>query len=211
MTFYNPERLKTAPLSRVPFGMYQMEEDDTKILKKYCDNLLNFEFKKDVKGTSICNSQEVYLCDADISNVLGNFIMPAMDDIAGTEYGTIKWSIKYAHLQCKRKGDFTPIHASGYSDFSFVCFVNFPYDIEEEMSMEYCKGSINPSPTKLQLIYPSPLTRVSVQDFVFSKADEGLIMIYPSAVMAQLLPFATSDEVQYVIWGSIEAQQQIGI
>ena len=207
MKFYDPERLKTAPLSSIPFAMYQLEEDDKDILLNYCKALQNEPTRRSVAADVPHNSEELYIATADITNTIGCYVMPSMKDIAGQIPPNYRWGIRDTYLQCKKKGEFVPPFSSGYSDFSFACIVNVPFDVEEEMAMPHCKDVSNPSASKFQLIYPSPLSKVSFQDFVFSKSDEGMIIVYPSAVNAQVFPFATTEEDQYIVWGSVVAQE----
>ena len=205
MSRYDEERLVSAPVAPVPYGLYQVEKDDLRLLKLYAKQLK--ESPQRVPITTSANVEEVYEGSNFLNDLVCSFVFKAVKSLINELPKTHRWGLLNSWVEYRKKGDLTPPSQMLGGDVSFIVWINIPWDIEEEMSHPRNKNTHNPCVTKTQMIYTNPIGKISTKDFVLSKADEGLIMVHPSSLLIQNFPFYTSDEECIIMRGSLQAEE----
>lgn len=205
MSRYNEERLISAPVAPVPYGLYQVEEDDLRLLKLYTKQLK--ESPQRVPITTSANVEESYESSNFLNDLVCSFVFPAVKSLINELPKTHRWRLLNSWVEYRKKGDMLPPSQMLGGDMSFMVWINIPYNIEEEMSHPRNKNTHNPCVTKTQMLYTNPIGKMAVKEFVFSKADEGVIMIHPSSILLQSFPFYTSDEECIIMRGSLTIEE----
>jgi hypothetical protein len=205
MTKYNEERLVSAPVAPVPFGFYQLEEDDVNLLKRYAQELK--ESPRKFRFQTSANVEEVYGASAFMEDVVGNIGLQSVKSLINQLPPNCRWKILESWVEYRKKGDFLPPTSVPGGDMAFSIWINIPYDMEEEMAHPRYKDCHNPCAAKTQMIYANPIGKIATRNFVFTKADEGVMLIYPSSILLQSFPFYTSDEECIVMRGSLVVEE----
>lgn len=115
----------------------------------------------------------------------------------------IDWMFTWCNFQ--RKYEFNPVHTHS-GKYTFVWWVNIPFDIKDEMELEWVKGSNSASASCFQFDYfPINAVKAVQQTFFLSREkDEGTFLIFPSNIPHQVYPFYTSDELRISISGNFD-------
>ena len=205
MSKYNEERLISAPVAPVPFGFYQFEEDDVKLLKRYAKELKESPLRIPMRTSA--NVEEVYEASPFMDDVVGAIVLKAIKSLINELPRTHRWRMLNSWVEYVKKGDFLPPCQMLGGDMAFSVWVNIPYDLEEEMSHPRCSATNDPCASKTHMIYANPIGKISTRSFTFTKADEGVMLIYPSNVLLQSFPFYTSDGECIIMRGSLVVEE----
>lgn len=113
----------------------------------------------------------------------------------------IDWMPCWVNFQ--KKYEHNPIHTHA-GKYSFVWWVQIPYDLEEEFSQEHSKESNSPTASVFQWNYFTLNSTKMVQNNVpLTKGrDDGRFFIFPANVPHQVYPFYTSDDYRISISGN---------
>ena len=203
MNIFDKERLISAPVASIPFGLYQLEKEDLDLLKKYCKELKDSPVKRSVNSNTTSCYEHQYESSSAIIDLLAVYLVPAVKELTNPPPKGWNWKVNNSWVEYRQKNEFRPA-SEMMGDFAFCCFVNVPYDIDEEKSHPCNKDSINKAVAKTTLTYVSPIGKIMSKDFSFGTNDEGVVIIYPSEVLIQSYPFYTTDENTTVICGDLE-------
>jgi Putative 2OG-Fe(II) oxygenase len=104
-----------------------------------------------------------------------------------------------------KKNEFNPTHIH-YGLASFVVWVDIPYDIKQELDVEYLKNNIESKPRNscFEFIYTMLDGQIKQHTIEVDTNYEGTIIMFPSNLMHQVYPFSTSDGVRVSIAGNIK-------
>jgi len=205
MSKYNEERLVSSAVAPVPFGFYQLEEDDVNLLKRYAKELK--ETPRKFHFPTSANVEEVYGATSFMEDVVGNIGLKCLKTLINQLPPNHRWKILESWVEYRKKGDFLPASSVPGGDMAFAIWINIPYDMDEEMDHPRYKDCHNPSAAKTQMIYTNPLGKMSTRNFTFTKADEGVMLLYPSSILLQSFPFYTSDEECIVMRGAFVVEE----
>ena len=205
MSKYDGKRLVSSAVAPVPFGFYQLEEDDVNLLKRYAQELKDSPRK--FQFNTCANVEESYGASSFMEDVVGNIGLQALKGLVNELPKTHRWRILESWVEYRKKGDFLPPTQVPGGDMAFAIWINIPYDMEEEMSHPRHQNTYHPCAAKTQRIYTSPIGKIATRDFVFTKADEGVMLIYPSSVLLQTFPFNTSEGECIVRRGAFLAEE----
>ena len=100
-----------------------------------------------------------------------------------------------AWVNIQEKHEYIPAHNHD-GIMAYVIWVNIPYDVKEEVK----RGN---TASCFKFHYSNILGQPSSKIIEVSKEDEGTIMIFPSALIHQVYPFYTSDDVRISISGMV--------
>ena len=113
------------------------------------------------------------------------------------------YSFDEAWINFQKKYEFNPVHHHA-GDFSYVLWIQIPFDLEEEMSLSNCVNSNTPSNS----IFNFSLTNISGQlveySLMIDKSWEGTMVLFPAKMPHQVYPFYTSDDYRISISGNIK-------
>ena len=199
------DKIKSAPISPISYGLYQMEKSVTEELQLYCEELLNDPYRVKRKCNKMTNShvELQFSATKEISSIVVNCAKQMAENIFDKLPSDLEWIDTPAWINYLKKHEFiAPTELYG-NDLAFFCIVKVPFDIHAEMALPHIREAINPHAAKHSLFYADPLGKVSTREFVFNKEDEGVMVLYPSNLMYTLSPFYTSDDHYIVIQGSL--------
>jgi hypothetical protein len=102
-----------------------------------------------------------------------------------------------------KKHEFNPPHThSGI--YSFVIWIDVPYDMEEEKSQNYCKDSNMSLPGHFQFLYINSLGKISQYNIPVDKTYNNTMAIFPCGLAHSVYPFSTSDEYRISVSGNFK-------
>lgn len=102
-----------------------------------------------------------------------------------------------------KKHEFNPPHThSGV--YSFVIWIDVPYDIEEEKSQNYCKDSNMSLPGHFQFLYINSLGKISQYNIPVDKTYNNTMVIFPCGLVHTVYPFSTSDKYRISVSGNFK-------
>ena len=157
------------------------------------------------------NIEEEYTLMKDADSLLLPFVSEMankLEDIHGggnfarANLKEVGWKHESVWVNFQKKYEFNPIHNhSGY--YSYVTWLQIPYDIEDELNMPHVKDSHIKSASKFSLIYNDANGGIRCCDIPLTKGDEGLICMFGSRMHHQVYPFYTSDDYRISISGNL--------
>jgi len=119
------------------------------------------------------------------------------------EQEAIEWLPCWVNYQ--KKYECNPIHTHT-GKYSFVWWVQIPFDIEEEFSLEHVKESNSPCASLFQWNYFTLNSTKMLQNNVplTKGVDDGRFFIFPANLPHQVYPFYTSDDYRISISGNFD-------
>lgn len=130
--------------------------------------------------------------------------------IAANEYYVVN-KVKHASnnfqldgvwINFQKKYEFNPNHTHSGS-FSFVIWLDIPYNIEDEFKQSRSKDSNLPSVGCFEFTYTDILGAITHETLPIDKSYNGKMIIFPSALTHAVYPFYTSDEYRVSISGNL--------
>jgi len=182
----NPFTLPQPSLLRVDFS--EINSD----IKKICFDLLEEENKESHNEFLAGNLKHEYVAPEVIRNLIQEHIPNIINN---TELSSC-W------INFQKKYEFNPNHNHG-GDYSFVWWINIPYDIQEELSLDFVKNSRDPSASKFSFTYPDFTGMLKFYSIPVDKRDEGTLILFPSKLVHTVYPFYTSDDYRISISGNL--------
>lgn len=114
----------------------------------------------------------------------------------------ISFKLDSVWVNLQKKTEYNPLH-DHTGIFSFVAWINIPYDLETEMKIPSVDSSNSPLATTFNFIYTNVFGEVSALPFFAEKKHEGTIIFFPSKLKHLVYPFLTSDEHRITISGNV--------
>jgi hypothetical protein len=102
-----------------------------------------------------------------------------------------------------KKHEFNPPHIHN-GVYSFVIWIDVPYDIEEEKSQNYCKDSNMALPGHFQFLYINSLGQISLYNMPVDKTYNNTMAIFPCKLYHAVYPFSTSDKYRISVSGNFK-------
>jgi len=102
----------------------------------------------------------------------------------------------------QKKYEFNPVHDHA-GIFSFIIFVQIPYDLKKED--DYFPKVINKcfSTSRTEFLITDMLGNISLKTLEVDKSFEGKIVIFPAQLKHQVYPFYTSDNYRITVSGNL--------
>jgi len=105
-------------------------------------------------------------------------------------------------VNLQKKTEYNPLHDhSGV--FSFVAWINIPYNLETEMKLPNVESSNNPLATTFNFVYTNVFGEIIALPFFAEKKHEGTIIFFPAKLKHLVYPFLTSEEHRITISGNV--------
>ena len=103
----------------------------------------------------------------------------------------------------QKKYEFNPLH-NHCGVFSFVIWIDIPYDIKDEMSMDSSKNSNCNIPGHFQFVTINSLGNLIKESIPVDKTYNGKLCIFPAQMNHCVYPFYTSDKYRITISGNFK-------
>jgi hypothetical protein len=104
-------------------------------------------------------------------------------------------------INFQKKHEFNPLH-SHTGVYSFVIWINIPYNIEDEINMPHSRNATVKLPGHFQFAYQNILGQTEKYNIPVDKTYENRIMMFPSPLHHTVYPFYTSDDYRISISGN---------
>lgn len=114
----------------------------------------------------------------------------------------ISFKLDPVWVNFQKKTEYNPLH-DHTGIFSFVIWVNIPYDLKTEMEMPCVASSNSPLATTFNFVYTNIFGEVTMLPFFAENKYEGTILFFPSQVKHLVYPFLTSDKHRVTISGNV--------
>lgn len=103
----------------------------------------------------------------------------------------------------QKKHEFNPIH-NHTGAYSFVIWIDMPYDIKDEINLPSSVNSNSKSPAHFNFYYTNSLGAVGMHSIPADKKYNGVIAIFPAPLCHSVNPFFTSDKYRISVSGNFK-------
>jgi len=122
------------------------------------------------------------------------------------DYVDIKFELDRLWVNFQKKYEFNPIH-NHFGIFSFACWINIPYNLEDEMKLDQVKNSNAKATSCFSFSYLNSLGDLNNHPIMIDKDKEGSLIFFPAELNHAVYPFYTSDDYRISIAGNISFKQ----
>jgi len=105
-------------------------------------------------------------------------------------------------INFQKKHEYNPLH-DHRGVFSFVSWIDIPYDLSEEMEQSHVSVSNNPVATSFNFVFTNILGDIQSLPFFPETSHEGTVIFFPSKIKHLVYPFFTSDKNRISISGNL--------
>jgi hypothetical protein len=102
----------------------------------------------------------------------------------------------------QKKYEYNPLH-DHCGVFSFVSWIDIPYELKDEMEMSHVTSSNFAMATTFNFVFTNIFGDVQSFPFFVEKQHEGTILFFPSRLKHLVYPFFTSNEYRISISGNL--------
>jgi hypothetical protein len=158
------------------------------------------------------NIEKEYLLSDNSKDYLSKIIMPLCieyDQIYN--YVSNHWSIlekdcpigiSTLWVNFQKKHEFNPVHNhSGI--YSFVIWIDIPYDIADEKNSMSSKHSNCNYPGHFEFVYTDTFGKIKTFQLPADKSYNNTMVLFPSQLSHVVYPFFTSDEYRITVSGNV--------
>lgn len=131
---------------------------------------------------------------------LANFYIKNNDSNISNESD---FSFSSAWVNFQKKHEYNPAHNHA-GDFSYVLWIQIPYDLEKELSSSNSKNSNRPLNSTFSFEFIDIFGNLTPNPLFVDKSWEGKIILFPAKLRHQVYPFYTSDDYRISISGNIK-------
>lgn len=107
----------------------------------------------------------------------------------------------------QKKHEFNPMHSHS-GDFSFVLFVDIPYELKDEKNVKFLEKTSDHEkfPGEFVFQYTNTLGSIMSHRAEIDKNGVGTMFFFDARMMHQVYPFYTSDDYRITISGNLSIQ-----
>jgi hypothetical protein len=109
--------------------------------------------------------------------------------------------LKKLWVNFSKKYEFNPVHCHG-GLLSFVIWLDIPYDIEDEVNLEWVKQSNAPLAGKFSFYYSDLSGKIIPRFLDVDRKMNGTVALFQSELNHEVFPFYTSDDYRITISGN---------
>tara|TARA_R100001086_G_scaffold246290_1_gene178319 strand:- start:385 stop:987 length:603 start_codon:yes stop_codon:yes gene_type:complete len=181
----------------------QLPEEIFKLIKKECSAYKKLEeLQSGISGTGVPKSyflkESMPLLEPFIFKLAKEYDLKHNYLRANVKILTkdAPWFLDKPWVNIQKPSQFIPIHNHD-GVFSYVIWVNIPYDVEKECAPPSKHASC------FQFFYPAITGSFQSHTIRVSKTDEGTILLFPSLLLHCVYPFYTVKEPRLSVSGNI--------
>ena len=112
------------------------------------------------------------------------------------------WVSTGSWINFQKKHEFNPTHHHT-GDYSFVLWIQIPYNLKEELELENCKNSNSKYNSLFSFSFLDLYGKIVENQLPIDKTWEGTMILFPSNLKHQVYPFFTSDDYRISISGNL--------
>lgn len=195
-------------------GVIVMKLNDNDAIKSACYEILEDKNKVAVNNTLAGHIEHEYEATPrmetyflnNIRSCMNNYLPPP-SEIYNQEDDEYVWNMDTTWVNFQKKNEYNPMHHHT-GCFSFVYWVNIPFDVEEELKHPSVRQVDEAVPGAFTFMYSDLLGNQRVRPIITTREDEGTLMIFPSRMKHGVYPFYTSDEYRISISGNLSIRMK---
>jgi len=115
----------------------------------------------------------------------------------------LELKIEKLWVNFQKKYEFNPLHIHA-GVFSFVIWIDIPYNIKDEMENKSSKNSLDNIPGHFQFVAINSMGELIKENIPADKTYNGKLCIFPSKMNHCVYPFYTSDEYRITVSGNFK-------
>ena len=121
---------------------------------------------------------------------------------SNTKKAVSNWVSTRSWINFQKKHEFNPTHHHT-GDYSFVLWIQIPYNLKEELELENCKNSNSKYNSLFCFSFLDLYGKIVENKLTIDKTWEGTMILFPSNLKHQVYPFFTSDDYRISISGNL--------
>jgi hypothetical protein len=114
----------------------------------------------------------------------------------------LSFCLEKVWINFQKKYEFNPLH-DHRGIFSFVSWIDIPYNLQAEMAMPHVAASNYAMATSFNFVFTNVLGNIQTLPFFPEKGYEGTVIFFPSKLKHLVYPFFTSDRDRISISGNL--------
>ena len=114
----------------------------------------------------------------------------------------LSFKLENIWVNFQKKYEYNPLH-DHRGVFSFVSWIDIPYDLDQEISMPHVVNSNFAMATSFNFVFTNILGNIQALPFFVDKSHEGSIIFFPSEIKHLVYPFFTSNNYRVSISGNL--------
>ena len=122
--------------------------------------------------------------------------------LVDTKKQPVDWKFSKPWINFQKKYEFNPMHDHA-GTYSFVLWIQIPYDLKEELEFQNCKNSNSERNSLFCFTYLNHYGQFVENTLPIDKTWEGTMILFPSKLQHQVFPFFTSDDYRISISGNL--------
>ena len=117
-------------------------------------------------------------------------------------YPNYDFKVESLWVNYQKKTEYNPIHNHD-GLLSFVCWMQIPYRLQDEYSVQHSQNSSLRAASTFQFVYSSILGNIINEKLEIDQDWAGRIVMFPSKLLHTVYPFFTSDDYRISVAGNI--------
>ena len=184
----------------------EMEPIKKEIAKIQDNFLVATPFNKGLAG-NVEKEFTLSECKGHVANILSEFIVgydKTFNYFRQSElsYTSGNFVLEEFWANFQKKYEFNPPHAHN-GVYSFIIYVDIPYDIEEEKNNISSRSSNNNVPAHFQFLTINTLGKIVMTNLPVDKTWNNKILFFPACMTHSVQPFYTSDKYRISVSGNL--------
>lgn len=197
-------------LGNVPVIVLNFEEEELQPVRDEISKIQNsFESATTANHTLVGNIEQEYSL-FDCKDTIHEHLAPLIDHEMNRD-----WNLSFlTAINCgaslelddvwvnfMKKHEFNQVHNHGGA-WSFVIWMEVPYDIEDEHAVDMSKSSKSPCSGNFAFLYTDGLGNIQQQEIAVDRKYRNSGVLFPAGLHHCVYPFSTSDDYRISISGN---------
>ena len=185
-----------------------MDKEDNKVFPNFYNQLLYVETKisssdlKELKNKAkdCLENQNNFKSANEYENLNNKIRSKLINQIPKKQVSS--WASTGSWINFQKKHEFNPRHFHT-GNYSFVLWIQIPYDLEEELKLANCVNTKLKHNSLFCFSYLNRFGNTVDNPLLIDKTWEGTMILFPSNLEHQVYPFFTSDDYRISISGNL--------
>jgi hypothetical protein len=195
------------PLLKIPDNIFDIIKKEVEVVKTNIDqyesaaSVLAGNIDKELFVNNLKEPLKSFVLNIS-EKYIKSFLYPK--NLACIDNVKEKLDIDSVWLNFQKKGDFNPTH-NHYGIFSFVIWINIPYNIDDEKKVSPGRNSNKDAAGCFEIMYTDIIGTIKTYSFPVEKNMEGHILFFPACIQHSVYPFFSSDEYRISLAGNVKS------
>ena len=153
------------------------------------------------------NMEKEFSLNESFEEIIFPYTSHLADEFENKQLNTKKqvssWVSTGSWINFQKKHEFNPLHNHS-GDYSFVLWIQIPYDLKEEFEFKNCKNSNDQVNSLFCFSFLNQYGNIIEKSLSIDKTHEGTIILFRSDLHHMVYPFFTSDDYRISISGNLK-------